>query len=47
MENYYIIDHSGDCISKCKSIQLLMGWLEQDQSLNAQDDQARPYCLVR
>ena len=40
IDNYCIIDHSGDCISKCKPGQLLMGWLDQAQSLNAQDDQA-------
>ena len=40
IENYCIIDHSGDCISKCKPGPLLMGWLDQSQSLDAEDDQA-------
>ena len=40
IENYGIIDHSGDCISKSKPGQLFKGWLDQAQSLNAEDGQA-------
>tara|TARA_B100001057_G_scaffold428850_1_gene454604 strand:+ start:305 stop:535 length:231 start_codon:yes stop_codon:yes gene_type:complete len=46
IKNYCIIDHSGDCISKSKPMQLLMGWLQQGQSFKAQDDQTGRECLI-